>query len=88
MESILNQISTQIRNETLGERDPFTRLSTVKNIMTTAAEKHGFNYHFPDEEKPAAGANGTVREMSGYYRINYRCGYGKHNYAPVVHIQK
>jgi len=37
-------------------------------------------------EKPAKGANLSVITMKGKYRVNYRCGYGRNNYAPCVEI--
>lgn len=39
-------------------------------------------------EKPAAGRCWAVLEMKDVYRVNVRCGYGRHNYAPCVHILK
>jgi len=37
-------------------------------------------------EKPVGGACFTVKSMKGKYRINYRCGYGKYNYAPCIDV--
>ena len=41
-----------------------------------------------DDEMPCAGAAFTVKELSDRYRVNYRCGYGRHNYAPCIEILK
>jgi hypothetical protein len=40
------------------------------------------------DEKPAKGKSFSVIEMVDRYRVNVRCGYGKHNYAPCVEIKK
>lgn len=37
---------------------------------------------------PNKGASFSVVEMKNSYRVNVRCGYGKHNYAPCVEIKK
>ena len=37
-------------------------------------------------EKPVGGACFTIKSMKGKYRVNYRCGYGKYNYAPCFEI--
>ena len=37
-------------------------------------------------EKPARGANLSIIKMKGKYRVNYRCGYSRNNYAPCVEI--
>ena len=42
----------------------------------------------PTNEKPARGGAFYVIEMSDRFRINYRCGYGRHNYAPVIEVLK
>lgn len=37
-------------------------------------------------EKPAKGANLSIIKMKGKYRVNYRCGYSRNNYAPCIEI--
>ena len=37
-------------------------------------------------EVPAKGANLSVIFMADRVRINYRCGYSRHNYAPCLEI--
>lgn len=39
-------------------------------------------------ERPATGRAFGVIEQANRYRVNVRCGYGKYNYAPCVHILK
>ena len=38
--------------------------------------------------KPHTGASFRVKEFKKEYRINYKSGYGRHNYAPVLIISK
>jgi hypothetical protein len=40
------------------------------------------------DDKPARGAAFSVIEMADRYRVNYRCGYSRHNYAPCIEILK
>jgi len=37
-------------------------------------------------EKPAKGASFSIIKLKRKYRVNIRCGYGKHNYAPCVEV--
>jgi len=37
---------------------------------------------------PSRGAAFSVKEMERHYRINYRCGYGRWNYAPCLSVKK
>jgi len=37
-------------------------------------------------EVPAKGANLSVIFMADRVRINYRCGYSRHNYAPCLEV--
>lgn len=39
-------------------------------------------------EKPAKGAVFSVIELKDRFRVNYRCGYSRNNYAPCVEIKK
>ena len=41
-----------------------------------------------EKEKPCAGAAFSITELSDRFRINYRCGYSRHNYAPCVEVLK
>lgn len=41
-----------------------------------------------NEDKPAKGASFSVIELSDRFRINYRCGYSRNNYAPCIEILK
>ena len=41
-----------------------------------------------DKDLPAAGRSFAVIELSDRFRINYRCGYSRHNYAPCIEVMK
>ena len=41
-----------------------------------------------DKDKPAAGRAFAVIELSDRFRINYRCGYSRYNYAPCIEVMK
>ena len=73
---IVNQIAAAIYGATFKMRNAAEREQTVKNIM---AEKFpNVEYKFIGE-KPHAGANARVKKGRDGFKINYRCGYGKHN---------
>ena len=82
-ESLLNEICEDIRAKTLNSKNH--RKEMVEAIMAKHKYSH-FRYWFTDEDVPAAGAVGTLIEMSGKFRVNYRCAYGKWNYAPCIEI--
>lgn len=42
----------------------------------------------PAGEKPCAGAAYSIITLRDRYRVNFRCGYGRHNYAPCVEITR
>lgn len=48
----------------------------------------GLKHTFCEDEKPAKGAAWSIIEMKTVYRVQVRCGYGKHNYAPCIEIPK
>ena len=37
-------------------------------------------------EKPCVGRCLGVKQMKDRVRINYRCGYGRYNYAPCIEV--
>lgn len=41
-----------------------------------------------NKDKPAAGRSFAVIELLDRFRINYRCGYSRYNYAPCIEILK
>ena len=41
-----------------------------------------------ETEKPCAGASFSLIELKDRFRINYRCGYSRHNYAPCIEVLK
>jgi len=48
--------------------------------------KAPFNLVACSAEKPAKGAAFSVINLKDRFRINYRCGYSRHNYAPCVEV--
>lgn len=76
------QIATQKANKET------KRNSTVEQryeILANHLRKQ--NLKFEDVgEKPAKGANLSIIKMKGKYRVNYRCGYSRNNYAPCIEI--
>jgi len=64
-----------------------TPLHERENMLRDALESAGFSVSNYSEEKPHTGAAFRVLEMKDHYRINFRCGYGKHNYAPVLFVK-
>lgn len=81
---IVKKIGEEIAAATMNMKDFGRREEIAKEII--------FNYvgwNFTElGEVPACGANGSVKEMAETYRIQYRCGYGKWNYAPCLEIKK
>ena len=77
---IAGQVAQKVKNN--------TELHIREEMLRAALEAEGFNVSNYSEEKPHTGAAFRVVEMKDHYRINFRCGYGKHNYAPVLFIQK
>ena len=41
-----------------------------------------------ENDKPAKGASFSIVELSDRFRVNYRCGYSRYNYAPCIEILK
>lgn len=39
-------------------------------------------------EKPSDGSSFSVKELSDRFRINYRCGNSRYNYAPCIEVLK
>ena len=67
------------KNTSITERE----LILVKALMDAGVE----NFEVVGE-KPSAGANLSIIEMKDKFRVNYRCGYSRHNYAPCIEIKK
>lgn len=83
IEKQVEKIAAEIRKATLNIRSEEKRFEAVSRVMA----KYDVSYNYVGEKQMgAAGAVGSIQKMKGRYRINYRCGYGKHNYAPCVEI--
>lgn len=54
-------------------------------IFMNALDKQGVECSY-EGEKPSSGATFVINKMSKGYRVNVRCGYSRHNYAPCVFI--
>ncbi len=65
-----------------------TPLTERESLLRDTLEADGFSVSNYFDLKPHTGAAFNVVPMSDHYRVNFRCGYGKHNYAPVLFIQK
>ena len=81
---IANQIAAEIYKATFQIKKISKREELVEKILE---EKFpNLKYEFIGE-KSHSGANGRAKKSHGGYRINYRCGYGKHNYAPCILVK-
>ena len=86
LKTTVQEIAKQIRLKTLNVRGHEKREAAVNSILTAlGVEPNKVIWH---DAKPCKGANGSIIELSDRYRIQYRCGYGKHNYAPCIEIVK
>lgn len=56
-------------------------------ILCEELKRNGFDA-IDAGQKPCKGASFSVIELKNRFRINYRCGYGKCNYAPCVEVSK
>lgn len=65
-----------------------TTLSERESILIEELEKEGIKNAIAVGEKPAKGANLSIICLKTKYRINYRCGYSRYNYAPCIEISK
>jgi hypothetical protein len=87
METLANKITkaAQIaKSLTFGQK--LSEESRIE-ILKTELVKFGLTCEFIGNA-PNKGASFSVVEMKTAYRVNVRCGYGKHNYAPCVEIKK
>ena len=76
--SIISPVSVELRGSKCGQE---TRVS--KTIE--ALEKANI-YAFYEGECPSSGMSFLPKKMKNGIRVNVRCGYGRHNYAPCVFI--
>lgn len=78
------KIAGEIYTATYGLKKIEKREEIVKKIMADKFPE--IEYKFIGE-KCHAGRNGAAKVARGGFRINYRCGYSKHNYAPCILVQ-
>jgi len=79
----IEKIAKDIRNIVLGTKTE-NRKDLIHNYLCTFL--HSWEWRFVEDEKPHTGRVGAIIEMKDCFRINYRCGYGKWNYAPVIEL--
>ena len=67
-----------------------TSLVERESILIDELVKEGIKPEkiFSVGEKPAKGASFSTVEMKDRFRVNYRCGYSRCNYAPCIEILK
>lgn len=65
-----------------------TSLEIREMILVEELEKVGITNFTSVGEVFAKGANFSIMEMKGKFRVNFRCGYGRNNYAPCIEISK
>lgn len=82
IEKFVEKIANEIRTATLNMKKIEEREAKVDDIMN----EYNIRYEFLGDV-PAKGANGSIKKMKASYRIQYRCGYSKHNYAPSIEIE-
>jgi len=80
-----NQYRMAKRNDDIDERR--NRLIYELEIVFNNAGAP-LNIASTNEDKPSKGASYSVTELSDRFRINYRCGYSRNNYAPVIEVLK
>lgn len=62
-----------------------TPMNERYEILAEEIGNQGLEYR-DEGEVPAGGAAFGLHRMVGGIRINFRCGYGKHNYAPCLFV--
>lgn len=82
--NLIEKLANEIRNATINMKNISQREDAVKEILNKFEYSH-FRSDFVGEV-PAKGANGSFTEMKNRVRIQYRCGYGKWNYAPCIEV--
>jgi hypothetical protein len=85
---LVEKMADKIRNRTMNMKSIDDREAEVNEVIVTmchliASEDISFV-----GEVPASGANGAITEMATKFRVQYRCGYGRNNYAPCIEILK
>ena len=65
-----------------------TSISERESILVDALKSLGIENIQSVGEVPAKGANLSIISLKNTFRVNFRCGYGRNNYAPCVEISK
>lgn len=64
------------------------RRELLINLLLDEEEFSDGRIILPEGERRCKGAVYSITELKDRYRINYRCGYTRHNYAPCIEILK
>lgn len=67
-------------------RKAINSLSIRKNIIVQLLEERGYVVADLGEKSHSGQAWRVKKSKGNKFRINYRCGYGRHNYAPVLEV--
>lgn len=65
-----------------------TSIAERESILLNALKALGIENIQSVGEVPAKGANLSIIELKDKYRVNFRCGYSRNNYAPCIEITK
>ena len=65
-----------------------TSISERESILIAALKSLGIKNVQSVGEVPSKGANLSIISLKNAFRVNFRCGYGRNNYAPCVEISK
>ena len=84
--SVVRAAATVAKSNTKNRDSLETRRELLVSLLTIVIPEN--QIIICDREKPAKGAAFSVIELSDRYRINYRCGYSRNNYAPCVEVLK
>lgn len=76
--SAIASVSIELRGSKCGQE---TRVSKTIEALGNVGI-----YAFYEGECPSSGMSFLPKKMKNGIRVNVRCGYGRHNYAPCVFI--
>jgi hypothetical protein len=88
---IAKKIGASISILTAGIRNYETRVELTKKVIKDYRKNGILTDNVKVDfvgEKPMKGANGSVKKMKNSIRIQYRCGYSSHNYAPCIELKQ
>jgi hypothetical protein len=88
---ISEKVGLRIKEATFKIRNSAVRYYKALDVMNCLKRDgiipENIEFNFVGE-KPAKGANGSFKSMKDSVRIQIRCGYGKHNYAPCFELKE